>query len=73
MQLNNILKTYCIENGITYVADFLSIADSEGELNITVNVNVYNLKLGESIFLPAVLNCLKLNSVYAKILEVYYY
>lgn len=73
MQLNNILKTYCVENGITYVAAFLSMADSEGEFNITVNVNIYNLKQGESILLPAVLNCLKLNSVYAKILEVYYY
>jgi len=73
VQLNKILKKYCVENGITYVAAFLSMADSEGEFNITVNVNIYNLKQGESILLPAVLNCLKLNSVYAKIIEVYYY
>ena len=48
MQLNKILKKYCVENGITYVADFLSMADYEGEFNITVNVN--NLKLGNSFF-----------------------
>ena len=55
MQLNKILKKYCVENGITYVADFLSMPDSEGKFNITFNVNVYKLKLGEIIFLPAVL------------------
>tara|TARA_R110002074_G_scaffold161733_1_gene319969 strand:- start:1574 stop:2176 length:603 start_codon:yes stop_codon:yes gene_type:complete len=70
---NIIFLSGALDKDYSSLESFVIYICVEGEFNITFNENVYTLKLGETILLPAVLNCLKLNSVHAKILEVYYY
>jgi len=66
------LKNYNVEKDYSELDSFVIYMCVEGMLEVVFNSLCYNLKKGETMLFPAVIDTLKINSNNAKLLEIYY-
>lgn len=60
-----------LEKDYTNLDSFVIYICVEGEVNIERNNKIYNLKMGETLLIPACINNIKIKADYSVLLEVY--